>query len=133
MMSYILAALAALSFSFSAYAQSSETSRPRDKARDVIADLNRIVTPRGIQESYKLRVGGIDQWIYVRGQDAANPDHSVRSRRPGFARCRRRMWQFQRPMEEYFTMVNWDQRGAGKTFLPSTPIPSAIRSMCRST
>ncbi|EKE79189.1 alpha/beta hydrolase fold protein, partial [Idiomarina xiamenensis 10-D-4] len=26
------------------------------------------------------------------------------------------LWQFQRPLEEYFTMVNWDQRGSGKTY-----------------
>jgi pimeloyl-ACP methyl ester carboxylesterase len=30
------------------------------------------------------------------------------------------MWQFQRPLEEYFTIVNWDHRGAGKTFLSMT-------------
>lgn len=120
MMSYILAALAALSFSFSAYAQSSETSRPRDRARDVIADLNRIVAPRGVQESYKLRVGGIDQWLYVRGQDAANPIILFIHGGPA-SPLSPTMWQFQRPMEEYFTMVNWDQRGAGKTFLTVNP------------
>jgi hypothetical protein len=43
------------------------------QARDVIADLNRIVAPRGVQQSYKLRVGGIDQWLYVCGQ----PHHAV--------------------------------------------------------
>jgi len=31
------------------------------------------------------------------------------------------MWQFQRPIEEYFTVVNWDQRGAGKTFVETDP------------
>src|SRR3546814_1446425 len=30
-------------------------------------------------------------------------------------------WEFQRPLEEYFTVVNYDQRGAGKTFLANDP------------
>ena len=120
MMSYVLAALAALSFTFSAYAQSSDTSRPRDRARDVIADLNRIVSPRGVQESYKLRVGGIDQWLSVRGQDVANPIILFIHGGPA-SPLSPTMWQFQRPMEEYFTMVNWDQRGAGRTFLTVNP------------
>ncbi len=25
-------------------------------------------------------------------------------------------WSFQRPWEDYFTVVEWDQRGAGKTY-----------------
>jgi pimeloyl-ACP methyl ester carboxylesterase len=35
------------------------------------------------------------------------------------------MWQFQRPIEEFFTVVNWDQRGAGKTFASQDPQPYA--------
>ena len=35
------------------------------------------------------------------------------------------LWQFQRPLEEYFTIVNWDQRGAGKTYNETTP-PESI-------
>jgi pimeloyl-ACP methyl ester carboxylesterase len=31
------------------------------------------------------------------------------------------IWQFQRPIEEYFTIVNWDQRGAGKTYGETDP------------
>src|SRR3546814_19829848 len=30
-------------------------------------------------------------------------------------------WEFQSPLEEYFTVVNYDQRGAGKTFLANDP------------
>src|SRR3546814_1690794 len=30
-------------------------------------------------------------------------------------------WECQRPLEEYFTVVNYDQRGAGKTFLANDP------------
>jgi pimeloyl-ACP methyl ester carboxylesterase len=91
-----------------------------DAARAIITDLNRIVAPHGIQESYKLRVGGIDQWIYVRGQDATNPIILFIHGGPA-SPLSPTSWEFQRPMEEYFTVVNWDQRGAGKTFLAATP------------
>ena len=43
------------------------------QARDVVRDLERIVAPTGIQETYKARIGGIEQWINVRGQDRATP------------------------------------------------------------
>jgi pimeloyl-ACP methyl ester carboxylesterase len=31
------------------------------------------------------------------------------------------MWMFQRPIEEYFTVVHYDQRGAGRTYLEADP------------
>jgi pimeloyl-ACP methyl ester carboxylesterase len=31
------------------------------------------------------------------------------------------MWMYQRPIEEYFTVVNWDQRGSGRTYLEVDP------------
>jgi pimeloyl-ACP methyl ester carboxylesterase len=42
-------------------------------AREIIADLNRIVTPDGVQENFTLDVGGIKQSVYVRGQHKSNP------------------------------------------------------------
>ncbi|MEG3194177.1 alpha/beta fold hydrolase, partial [Lysobacter sp. D1-1-M9] len=38
-------------------------------------------------------------------------------------------WQFQRPIEEYFTVVHYDQRAAGKTFRANDPeaIEDSIR------
>lgn len=41
---------------------------PYQGAREVIADLGDIVAPSGVQESYKTRIGGIDQWITVRSR-----------------------------------------------------------------
>jgi hypothetical protein len=87
-----------------------------DKARAAIADLHRIVTPRGLQKTFKLRIGGIGQWIYVRGQDAGNPMLLLIHGCPASLRSAA-MWEFQRPVEEYFTVVHWDQRGAGRTYL----------------
>lgn len=90
------------------------------KARGIISDLDRIVTPRGIQETYKLRAGGIDQWIYARGHDSDNPVILFVHGGPA-SPLSPTLWQFQRPLEEYFTMVTWDQRGAGRTFLNADP------------
>ena len=50
-----------------------ETPDPYAKARAIVENLNRISAPTGVQESYKARIGGIDQWLSVRGQDRDNP------------------------------------------------------------
>jgi pimeloyl-ACP methyl ester carboxylesterase len=91
-----------------------------DQARAVIQDLEKIVSPNGIQESYKVQIGGIPQWVYVRGQDQENPIILFVHGGPA-SPIVPTSWQFQRPIEEYFTVVNWDQRGAGKTYLETSP------------
>ncbi len=88
--------------------------------REIIADLERIVNPNGIQESFKANIGGIQQWVYTRGQDKSNPvccSCTAGRRLPVIPYT----WMFQRPIEEYFTVVNWDQRAAGKTYLEADP------------
>lgn len=90
------------------------------QAREIIADLDRIVAPTGVQESFKLRIGGIDQWVYVRGQDSSNPIVLFVHGGPA-SPLAPTLWQFQRPLEEYFTIVHYDQRGAGKTHLANDP------------
>jgi pimeloyl-ACP methyl ester carboxylesterase len=91
-----------------------------NEAKEVIEDLEHIVAPSGIQESYKTKIGGIDQWLNVRGQDTANPIVLFIHGGPA-APLTPDIWQFQRSIEEYFTVVNWDQRGAGKTFNETDP------------
>ncbi|TFW11398.1 alpha/beta fold hydrolase, partial [Massilia arenosa] len=89
-------------------------------ARRVIGDLSRIVAPTGVQQSYKLKVGGIDQWLYVRGQDTANPVLLFIHGGPASPNMPS-SWIYQRPLEEYFTVVNYDQRGAGRSYLEADP------------
>ncbi|HEU4664373.1 MAG TPA: alpha/beta hydrolase [Dokdonella sp.] len=101
---------------------------PYTKAREIIRDLDRIVAPDGIQEAYATRIGGIDQWLDVRGQDRRNPVILFVHGGPA-SPVTPTLWQFERPLEEYFTIVNWDQRGAGKTY--TTVEPQAIADTIR--
>lgn len=89
---------------------------PYQKAREVIEDRDRILTPNGVQESFKTRIGGIEQWFNVRGTDRDNPIILFVHGGPASPLIPT-LWQFQRPIEEYFTVVNYDQRGAGKTYV----------------
>ena len=67
---FVLVVLATVSLN--AYAQQCPDIAPYQKARDTIQDLGRIVAPNGVQESYQTKVGGVEHWINVRGQDKAN-------------------------------------------------------------
>ena len=111
---FLFAILAAISLR--ANAQQCPDIAPYEKSRAAIQDLGRIVAPSGIQESYKTKIGGIEQWLSVRGQDKANPIILFIHGGPASPLIPT-LWQFQRPIEEYFTVVNYDQRGAGKTYV----------------
>ncbi|MFI5697370.1 alpha/beta fold hydrolase [Kribbella sp. NPDC051586] len=91
-----------------------------DDAREVIADLHRIVTPSGVQESYELKAGGIDHCVYARGQDRSNPVIFFVHGGPA-SPLAPAAWEFQRPVEEYFTVVTYDQRAAGRTLRAVDP------------
>ena len=95
-----------------------------DKARAVVADLQRIVTPNGVQDTYAERIGGLEQWIQVRGQDRANPMILFVHGGPS-SPAMPSAWQWQRPVEEFFTVANYDQRGAGKTHRANDPDAAA--------
>jgi pimeloyl-ACP methyl ester carboxylesterase len=89
-------------------------------ARQIISDLEKIVNPKGIQETFKTMIGSVEQWIYTRGQDKNNPILLFIHGGPA-SPMSPLMWMYQRPIEEYFTVVNWDQRGSGRTFLEADP------------
>jgi pimeloyl-ACP methyl ester carboxylesterase len=95
-------------------------SESLDDARELIADLQRIVTPDGVQESFQLPAGGVDHWVYARGQDRSNPVILFAHGGPA-SPLAPTAWEFQRPVEEYFTVVTYDQRGAGRTFRTIDP------------
>jgi len=102
-------------YSFICFGQNNQQSNEYTKAREIIKDLDSIVSPDGIQERYKADIGGIKQWVYVRGQNKENPVILFVHGGPA-SPVSPIMWMFQRPIEEYFTVVNYDQRAAGKTY-----------------
>jgi pimeloyl-ACP methyl ester carboxylesterase len=73
-----------------------------------------IESPNGIEEGMYVRIGGIDQWIQIRGEDRGNPVILFVHGGPGDSSIPVSSgWQ---PWEKFFTVVQWDQRGAGRTF-----------------
>lgn len=86
----------------------------------MIADARKIVTPNGIERLEKVRIGGIDQWVSVHGTDHRNPVLLHIHGGPGYVSMPMSWW-FSRGWEEFFTVVQWDQRAAGKTFLLTDP------------
>ena len=77
--------------------------------------------PGSIAEVNYLRLGGIDQWVMIRGESILNPALILLHGGPGFSETGLFRY-FNAPLEKSFTVVYWDQRGAGKTFNPrATP------------
>lgn len=67
-----------------------------------------------INEEKYVTIGGIDQWITIRGEDKRNPVLLLIHGGP--ASTYTIFSSLIRPWEKDFTIVQWDQRGAGKTF-----------------
>ena len=85
-----------------------------------IKDKEGKIKPNSVASLEKVPIGGIDQWIIIRGHDKVNPILLFLHGGPGsiegpFA------YKFQRDLEEHFIVVNWDQRGAGKSYSKKIP------------
>ncbi len=92
----------------------------RQEAVEIVRELRRVVTPDGIERNETVRIGGIDQFVSMRGADRRNPVLLFIHGGPGFPTAPIAWWGT-RGLEEYFTVVHWDQRGAGKTYLINDP------------
>ena len=73
-----------------------------------------ITTPNGIDDARYVEIGGIPQWITIRGEDRSNPVLLFLHGGPGDAT---NPWGYAgfRSWLKTFTVVQWDQRGAGRT------------------
>ncbi|OJT20676.1 alpha/beta hydrolase [Archangium sp. Cb G35] len=102
--------------------QAQEVQGPRDRAGavQIIAELRKIVAPEGLERTEKLRIGGIDQWVSVRSRDPRNPVLLVLHGGPGWV-AMPTSWYFAHGWDEFFTVIQWDQRGAGKTYVANDP------------
>ncbi len=88
--------------------------------RAIIRDARAIAQPRGVEELREVEIGGIKQWISIRGRDRRNPILLFIHGGPASAEMPA-SWLYQSPWEDYFTVVQWDQRGAGKTAATNDP------------
>lgn len=89
-------------------------------ARAIIADVQKIVTPNGIDETLVLDLGGARQVVNIRGSDRVNPILIYIHGGPGSVEMPM-AWTFQHSWEDFFTVVQWDQRGAGRSFPLNDP------------
>jgi pimeloyl-ACP methyl ester carboxylesterase len=77
--------------------------------------------PGGVASMEKVHLGGAEQWVSIRGRSAANPVLLHLSGGPGSSDVG---WvrTFNQPLEEHFTVVVWEQRGAGKSYPALDPV-----------
>ena len=82
------------------------------------------VVPGSVAEVTYRRLGGLDQWVMIRGKSVANPPLILLHGGPGFGETAL-FRHFNAPLETCFTAVYWDQRGASKSYDP-TISPSSM-------
>lgn len=71
--------------------------------------------PRGLAVLEQVPLGNTRQWVLIRSEDVANPVVLFLHGGPGTSQLTL-MRTVLAPLERHFTTVNWDQRGAGKSF-----------------
>jgi pimeloyl-ACP methyl ester carboxylesterase len=71
--------------------------------------------PNGLAVLEQVPVNETRQWVLIRSENIANPVVLFVHGGPGTSQLTL-MRKNTRPLEEFFTVVNWDQRRAGKSF-----------------
>ncbi|HEY1890162.1 MAG TPA: alpha/beta hydrolase [Steroidobacteraceae bacterium] len=105
------------------------SQRGDESPRAVIAAAEAL-PPGGIDELRTVEIGGVPQWLSIRGANRSNPILLFIHGGPG-APIMPESWTFQRPWEDYFTVVQWDQRGAGKTFSAAHRTPDKVMTVAQ--
>jgi proline iminopeptidase len=112
---YFLPVLAWATFSNAA-----ESTFTRAEATSIVGAARQIVSPNGVEELLEIAIGGSKQWISVRGRDRGNPVLLMIHGGPASPEMPS-SWFFENGWEDYFTVVQWDQRGSGKSYLANDP------------
>jgi pimeloyl-ACP methyl ester carboxylesterase len=85
-----------------------------------IARQLKIDTRSGVDEEGFVTIGGVRQWVQIRGEDRNNPVLLIVHGGPGVSLMA--YTSLFRKWERHYTIVQWDQRGDGKTF-GANPLP----------
>ena len=85
-----------------------------------ITDNNGNIIPNSIATIEKLKIGNLDQYLIIRGENTANPVLLFLHGGPGSPEFP--LFQNENLIfEKEFVMVNWEQRGAGKSYSENIP------------
>ena len=79
----------------------------------------KITSAEGIDSLEKIKLGGVDQWILIRGWKRSDPVLLLVHGGPGFPSMP--FAHATAKLEKHFLVVRWDQRGAGKSYSPTVP------------
>lgn len=88
-----------------------------------ITDLNGKVLPGSISTVEKISLGGVDQYLIIRGADSTKPVMLFLHGGPGSPEFAF-MNNTNKAIENDFVMVYWEQRAAGKSFSKNTSVES---------
>lgn len=75
----------------------------------------KINTELGVQESLYIELGGIEQYVQIRGENINNPVILFLHGGPGFP-LSYLSYYYQPYLESDYTFICWDQRGSGRTY-----------------
>ena len=87
----------------------------RSIKRSKIYQEQKIDTLLGIDKEEVIEIRGINQYIYIRGENKTNPIILVIHGGPG-SPLTPFIYKYQNDLEKDYTVVNWDQRNTGKTY-----------------
>ncbi|NVM35451.1 MAG: alpha/beta hydrolase [Candidatus Lokiarchaeota archaeon] len=88
-------------------------------------NITKIKTPTGISSLEEITLGDLKQWIFIRSTNQKNPILLFVHGGPGspllgMSSSRK----YDKELIKHFTVVHWDQRGAGKSYNRKIPIES---------
>jgi proline iminopeptidase len=79
--------------------------------------------PYSISTLEKVKLGGVDQWITIRGRHKELPILLFLHGGPGSPQTGAQQ-KYNSELEDHFLVVNWDQRGSGKSFSSEVTVES---------